>query len=96
VDCLIRFVPSDKSLRVPEGTNLLDAVKLAGLPLARACDGHGLCARCGIRILANSDPLPVEDAEEQDAMLRNEIDRELRLACKIELCGDLTVTAPYW
>lgn len=83
-------------MRVPAGTNLLDAVKSVGLPLARACDGHGLCARCGVRILSAAEPLPSGDAEEKDALQRNEIDSELRLACKVEISGDLSVTAPYW
>jgi ferredoxin len=81
---------------VPQGTKLLDAVRRAGLPLARACNGHGLCARCGVQILAASQPLGGGDAEENDALERNQVDRELRLACKLELVGDLTVTAPYW
>jgi ferredoxin len=96
VDCLIRFLPSERTVRVPPGTSLLEAACQAALPIAQACTGVGSCARCGVRIVAVAGGLPVETAAEKDAKQRNRIDAKLRLACLLEVECDLTVTAPYW
>jgi ferredoxin len=92
--CEIRFEPSGASITVPAGTTLLEAARQAGLPVASACGADGICARCGLEILEGSVAAPSE--QEQTLKERNRIHREMRLACRIRLCGDLTVTAPYW
>ncbi len=90
----MRFRPSDQRVRVPQGTTLLDAARVAGLPVARACGGAGLCGRCGLRIL--SGRVSVESAEEARAKRANRVDPELRLACLARLEGDVVVAAAYW
>ena len=89
-------MPSEQIVRVPEGTTLLEAARAARLPVAQACTGRGSCARCGMEVLAGSEALEPETAEERAAKSRNRIDPKLRLSCLIELSGDLTVTAAYW
>ena len=37
-----------------------------------------------------------ESPEESRAKQRNRIDAGLRLACKIRVCADVSVAAPYW
>lgn len=92
----IRFLPSEKTARVPAGTVLLDAARDAGLPVASACGASGLCARCGLRILAGADTVAPETSEERDAKRRNRVEPTLRLACRVRVEDDLVVTAPYW
>ena len=94
VDCEVRFHPSQQRVRVPRGASLLDAARGAGLPVARACGGTGLCSRCGVRVL--SGPVSVESADEAHAKRANRVDPELRLACLARLQGDVVVTAAYW
>lgn len=97
--CVVRFrtsAPEARSLEVPVGTTLLEAARLAGLPLARACGGEGLCGRCGLRVLAGGEGLAPPSAAEQRAKQRNRVPAELRLACRLELCGAVEVTAAYW
>jgi ferredoxin len=96
MDCLIRFVPSQREVRVPIGTSLLEAARQAGLPVAQSCTGGAVCGRCGLRVLAGGDGLPPESAGERRAKQRNRIDGGLRLSCLLRLEQDLTVTAPYW
>jgi adenylate cyclase len=96
VDVQIRFAPSGRTLRVPAGTTLLDAIRAAGLPAASACGAQGLCARCGVRVLAGGQDLPAEGADETDAKRRNRVPGELRLACRIAPRANLEVTASYW
>jgi adenylate cyclase len=85
-----------RSLEVPAGTTLLEAARQAGLPIARACDGGGLCARCGLEVLDGGDTLAPPAPAEQQAKQRNRVPAALRLACQVEVSGPLEVTAGYW
>lgn len=101
MSCLVRLVPSRegapiRTARVPSGTRLLEAVQRAGLPIAHACGGGGLCGRCGVQVLAGAEALAPPSAAEERAKQRNRVPAELRLACQLELCGPLEVTASYW
>jgi adenylate cyclase len=96
VEYTIRFEPSGRSIRVPAGTTLLQAVRNADLPIAAACGEHGLCARCGLEILEGAEDLPAEPPEEQKTKLQNRIEAKLRLSCHLKVQGDLVVTATYW
>jgi uncharacterized 2Fe-2S/4Fe-4S cluster protein (DUF4445 family) len=96
VDVSIRFSPSGRSVRVPRGTNLLEAVRSAGLPIASACGAGALCGRCGLRVLRGDSALGAESQAETDAKRRNRVADGLRLACRVAVEGDLEVTASYW
>ncbi len=96
VDVTVRFQHSGRSLRVPRGTLLLDAVRSAGLPMASACGAQRLCGRCGLEILDAAAALPAEGDEERSAKLRNRVDPRSRLACCVRLEADIVVRAAYW
>ena len=96
MECVIRFVPSGQSVRVPGGTTLAEAAREAGLPIATPCRESGLCARCGLEILEGGEGVAKESSDEREAKRRNRVATHLRLACRLELAGDLVVTAPYW
>ncbi len=91
----VSFHPSGRSVLVPAGTTLLDAARRAGVPLARACGGEGLCARCGLRVHGAAASPPPESADERRAKRRNRVAPELRLACRVRVQGDLDVGAAY-
>ena len=93
VEISIRFNPSGRSVQVPSGTNLLEAIREAGLPIASACGAAALCGRCCVRV---EGALAREAADETDAKRRNRVDPELRLACQVAATRDLEVTATYW
>jgi ferredoxin len=96
VEVQVRFSPGGRALRVPQGTTLLEAARRAGLPIASACGADGLCARCGLRILAGAESLPPESTAERDAKRRNRVEPDLRLACRVAPRSDVEVTASYW
>ena len=81
---------------VPEGTSLLDAARDAGLPIARACRGRGLCGRCDLEILDGQGWLSPESAEERDTRERDGIPARRRLACRACVAGPVLATASYW
>lgn len=90
------MLPTGRLARAWPGATLLEIIARAGLPIARACGGDGLCGRCGVRVLAGGEALPTEGAAEARAKRRNRIDPDLRLACRVVPVGDLVVTAPGW
>lgn len=95
-ECEVLFMPSGRRVRVEGETSLLEATQRAGLPIATACGEGGICARCGLRILAGAETLAPEDEAERRIKARNRIPAELRLACRVKTWGQLTVTADYW
>jgi ferredoxin len=90
----VRFLPKGVELEVPKGTRLIDAVRAAGLPIARACGDDLICAKCGVRIV--SGRVAREAPIETRAKARNRVTAGLRLACALRVQGDLAVTAEYW
>lgn len=90
----LRFLPAGIEREVAKGTRLIDAVRDAGLPIARACGDDLVCAKCGVRVLAGA--LAREKAIERRAKARNRVDPALRLACAVRVSGDLELTADYW
>lgn len=92
----VRFLPSNVTIRVATGTSLLAAARSAGLPIASACFGDGLCARCGVKIVEGARGVAAEGGAEVRAKYANRVDPGLRLACRVEVACDLTITAPYW
>jgi 2Fe-2S ferredoxin len=92
----VRFMPSEKRVRVARGTPLLEAAQDAGLPIAAGCSANGLCARCGVIVLDGRDAVSAESEAESVAKRVNRIDPEQRLACMASAAGDVTITATYW
>ena len=90
----VRFLPKGVALLVPKGTRLIDAVREAGLPIARACGDDLVCAKCGVRIV--SGRVARESAVERRAKARNRVAGGLRLACALRVQGDLVLEAEYW
>ena len=88
------FLPSGITRQVAKGTRLIDAVRDAGLPIARACGDELVCAKCGVRILEGR--VAREAPIERRAKQRNRVPSELRLACALRVQRDLTLTADYW
>ena len=96
MDPQVRFLPSGRTLQLTPGTNLLEAARAAGLPIAQACSGEGLCARCAVLILRGDAGIAPETALENQAKQRNRVAPELRLACQVVPTSDVDVTASYW
>ncbi len=90
----IRFEPMGLVAEVPAGTSVLTAARSVEAPLGAACDGDGICGRCGVRVL--SGRVPKESRMEQRSKAANRVDPTLRLACLIPARGDMVVTTDYW
>lgn len=84
------------SCEVPEGATLLDAARAAGLPIARACSGHGLCGRCDLEILEGGGSLSPEASDERETRERDRLSGSRRLSCQARVYGPVLATASYW
>ncbi|MEJ2133238.1 MAG: 2Fe-2S iron-sulfur cluster-binding protein [Gammaproteobacteria bacterium] len=85
-----------RSVEVPAGSTLLDAVRAMGLPIAIGCGAGGLCGRCGLVVESPPESLSAEQAEETATKQRNRVPENRRLACRARVWGDVRITAPYW
>lgn len=47
----IEFLPSKRTIHVPVGTALLEAIRLAGIYSAVPCGGKGVCGKCRVRVV---------------------------------------------
>jgi len=92
----VTFRPSGERVRVPAGTTLLEAARLAGLPVASACGAHGLCARCGVTLVSGADRVSEETDDEREAKRLNRVDADQRLSCMTRISGNVEITATYW
>lgn len=78
------------------GTTLLEAARMAQLPVATACGASQLCGRCGLQIVEGGESLASETPLEAHIKQLNRVDVELRLSCRLTVEADLVVTAQYW
>lgn len=93
----VRFHPSGREVSVPAGTTLLEATRLAGLPIGSSCDGRGICGWCRLRVLEGAQELSSPDGEERGLLARLDAGPEERIACQARVpAGEVLVTASYW
>ena len=91
-DSQIDFQPVGKRVTVAKYTTLLEAAIQAGIDLASACGGMGLCGQCRVRLLAGAATPPNET--EKDTFSELELARGDRLACCTEVEGNVRVHIP--
>ena len=48
----VEFLPEGLSVEVPAGTELLEAIRQAGIDLDASCGGQGTCGACLVRVVA--------------------------------------------
>lgn len=86
----ILFTPSQKSIEVPPGSELLDATRKADLEIDSPCGGKGTCCKCLIRIVAGE-----VDSDSLGLLPKSAIDNGYLLACRTKVKDTiLTVEIP--
>jgi 2Fe-2S ferredoxin len=87
-------IPQKKiTLEVTSGSNLMNALLDAGVPVASSCHGEGVCSMCRVKIegLVN-----VAEKFELETLKRNKCAVDERLSCQILVSSDVSVTTKYW
>ncbi|MEO8477329.1 MAG: ASKHA domain-containing protein [Actinomycetota bacterium] len=86
----ITYLPSEKTVRVPEGTTLFNAAHWAGLPIESTCGGRGTCGKCGVKVLEGEAELSLADYRH----LADKLEAGWRLSCQCLINGPMTVEVP--
>jgi uncharacterized 2Fe-2S/4Fe-4S cluster protein (DUF4445 family) len=86
----VTYLPSEKKVRVPEGTTLFNAAHWAGLPIESTCGGRGTCGKCGVKVLEGEAELSLADYRH----LPDKLDEGWRLSCQCPINGPMTVEVP--
>jgi len=83
------FGPDGKEIRVPEGTTLLKAARLAGVHLNASCNGKGACGKCKLVVASGR-----AEVQSTPLLTDTEKDKGYVLACMSKVSGDITVRIP--
>ncbi|MFA5042982.1 MAG: ASKHA domain-containing protein [Kiritimatiellia bacterium] len=88
---LVTFQPSGRTVQIPPKTELLDAIRAAGVSIDSPCGGRGTCGKCIVRIVAGA-----VDAGQSLGMLPSATVADgYVLACKTKVQdSNLTVEIP--
>jgi uncharacterized 2Fe-2S/4Fe-4S cluster protein (DUF4445 family) len=85
----IQFRPDGKSIDVPDGTLLSDAIIGAGVGLNLPCGGQGRCGRCKVIIEEGQAKRP-----RTSRLSPTELEQGYTLACQTQVEDDLKVFVP--
>jgi len=86
----IVFTPSQKTIDVLPGSELLDAARKAEIEIESPCGGKGTCCKCLVRIIAGE-----VESESLGLLPKNAIDNGYLLACRTKVKNTpLTIEIP--
>ncbi len=77
-----------KTLQVPIGQKLLDALNEAGIHLPGACGGAGTCGLCKLKVLHGGGEA---GPQETGILSRRDIVNGARLSCQLSVQGDMAI-----
>jgi uncharacterized 2Fe-2S/4Fe-4S cluster protein (DUF4445 family) len=89
LDHTVSFDIAEKPVRVPTGTLISEAARLAGLEIGQPCGGQGRCGRCVVRVL--DGPVRRRSTLRLSA---SDIAEGYALACQSVVEGDISVAIP--
>lgn len=81
----------DLSVTALPGETVLHAALEAGIPHVHACGGHARCSTCRVLILSGEANLGPRDESESRLANRRELPKNVRLACRAQVLGPVTL-----
>lgn len=97
------LMPSGRRGQIPAGTTLLDAAQSLGVEIESICGGRQTCVKCLVNIeegdfekhgIRSSEQHATPRSEQEQRLLEESGQPELRLACAACIQGDLLVSVP--
>jgi uncharacterized 2Fe-2S/4Fe-4S cluster protein (DUF4445 family) len=85
----VNFGPDGKTVRVPQGTTLLEAARLADVHINASCNGKGACGKCKLMVTAGRTENP-----STPLLSDTETEKGYILACQSKVVEDVTVEIP--
>ena len=86
----LRFLPDGPRVRAPEGASLRSVAEAAGADLVFGC-GTGTCGSCRVRVARGLECCSPPSREERDFLEALHAPPDHRLACRVQILGDLDV-----
>jgi uncharacterized 2Fe-2S/4Fe-4S cluster protein (DUF4445 family) len=85
----VTFDIAEKPVRVPTGTLLSEAARLAGVDIGQPCGGQGRCGRCAVQITKG-------DIRRRSTLRLSteDVSNGFALACQSIVEADISVTVP--
>ncbi len=80
---MIIFQPPGKTIDVPSGTELLDAIRKAEIEIESPCGGKGTCGKCIVRIISGK-----VDSDSLGVLSASAVSRGYVLACKTKILDE--------
>lgn len=81
----------ERTLTIPTGGKLLNALAEQKIYLSSACGGSGTCGQCKVRIIEGGGAvLPTETSK----LSRRQLKDHYRLSCQVPVKGDMRITVP--
>ena len=91
----IKFLPADREIEVPEGTNLLDAALDNNIQIDHNCGGNCACSTCHVVVEQGFDSLGEMSEDEEDMLDEAEnLTDTSRLACQCKVVTDMVINIP--
>lgn len=101
----VTFVQEKKEIEVPEGANLRQEAKKAGIEVYKGihrvlnCQGNGLCGSCKVLVKKGMENLSPKGLIEKFTLATSPTttfaivghEEEMRLSCQVKVNGDCTV-----
>src|SRR6202140_260619 len=87
----VRYLPFDRTTRVPPGTTLFSAAHWIGLTIDSTCGGRGTCGKCKVRVIEGSAEVTTADHR---LLRKEEIQGGWRLSCQTRIYEDMTCEVP--
>jgi uncharacterized 2Fe-2S/4Fe-4S cluster protein (DUF4445 family) len=92
---LVTFDLAPEPVRVPTGTLLSEAARLAGIEIGQPCGGQGRCGRCVVQVLESADGLrPPIRRRSSLRLSAQDIEQGYALACQTVVEGDVSIHIP--
>ncbi len=88
-DHLVSFDVSSDPVRVPTGTLLAEAGRLAGVEINQPCGGQGRCGRCAVQVIQGS-----VRRRSTLRLKKEDIEQGFALSCQSVIEGDISVVVP--
>jgi len=85
----VTFLPRGRQAVVEHGQSVFEAGKAAGVYIPTTCGGKGTCGRCHVRVEGQARP---PTYAEHQFIPRSDLADNVRLACRLRVEDDITVT----
>jgi len=86
------FQPYGRRVKVPAGTSILEAARIAGINIRSICGGKGNCGKC--KVVIKKGNVDFKYNPEEALLTKEELDEGYVLACQSFLLSDCEVFIP--